>query len=593
MKIKKFISIVLCLIMAMSAFYAYAEEEENLIIDDSWCICSKDEKLKTVSDTLSDYVRNVCSVQLPVLSEKQNEHNIVLTTDDSLDGGYVISSDEADVYISGSTLQQTVRGVYAFLEKFAGVRSYTSEKITYTKDTVSVPVNVNIEYVPPFEFTDTDWLSPNDVQYSLFNGLNSAEYRDIPEELGGCVDYIPTLAHTLSTKFCSAEKYYDEHPEYFASYRGFRTKNQLCLSNPDVLRIVTDEVLELLAKEHDEKADLQIVTLTQNDNITFCTCPECRKIDNKYGSHAGTMLEFCNAVAKQVKKAGYDNVAIDTFAYRYTRKPPKGIVPDDNVIIRLCSIECCFSHAFDDESCKTNKAFMDDLRGWSEICDRIYIWDYCTNYCNWTGLFPDFGVLQRNMQVFKENNVKGIYEEGNYSMKAEAEFGELRAWLIGQLFKDPYLDYDAAVSEFCNAYYGEGGKYIKEFLDLITENESKMHLGIYQSMKDTLNLSSEQIGYCDSLWAKAKEASSDDELDHVLGSEISWRWWKMKNRVSEFKKLSSFGILKDELMKDISDRGIEKTAEMDSTHVFFNQLLQGLYYKVYSLVNFVLKILYA
>ena len=35
---------------------------------------------------------------------------------------------------------------------------------------------------------------------------------------------------------------------------------------------------------------------------------------------------------------------MDTLAYRYTRQAPKTIKPADNVIIRLCSIECCFSH---------------------------------------------------------------------------------------------------------------------------------------------------------------------------------------------------------------------------------------------------------
>lgn len=594
MKIKKILSVVFCLILAFSSIYVYAEEADNLIIDNKWCIYCQDESLNDAAEKFAEYIKNASSFSLPVVSEKQAENNLVLSIDTSAEKtGYCISADGSDISIKGSTLQQTVRGMYAFLEKFAGVRSYTSEKITYTQNYVSVPSDVNIDYTPAFEFTDTDWLSPRDVQYSLFNGFNSAEYRDIPVEYGGCVDYIPTLAHTLSTRFCSAEKYYEDHPEYFALYRGFRTKNQLCLSNPDVLKLVTDEVLELLSEKHDKDADLQIVSLTQNDNITFCTCSKCRKTDNKYGSHAGTMLEFCNAVAREVKKAGYDNVAIDTFAYRYTRKPPKGIVPDDNVIIRLCSIECCFSHAFDDETCKTNKEFMDDLQGWSEICDRIYIWDYCTNYCNWVGLFPDFGTLQRNMQIFKEHNVKGVYEEGNYSMKAEAEFGELRAWLIGQLFKDPYLDYDAAISEFCNAYYGKGGKYVKEFLDLITENEEKNHLGIYHSMKDTLSLTSEQVTYCDSLWDKAKEAASGEELDHVMGSEISWRWWKMKNRVSEFKSVSSYKELESKLMQDISDRGIEKNAEMDDTRVFFNQIFQGLYFKVYGLINLVLKLLYA
>ena len=39
-------------------------------------------------------------------------------------------------------------------------------------------------------------------------------------------------------------------------------------------------------------------------------------------------------VAKKVKEAGYDNVAIDTFAYRYTRTCPTSIKPLDNRVGR-------------------------------------------------------------------------------------------------------------------------------------------------------------------------------------------------------------------------------------------------------------------
>ena len=45
------------------------------------------------------------------------------------------------------------------------------------------------------------------------------------------------------------------------------------------------------------------------------------------------------------KSKGYDNVAIDTFAYRYTRTVPNGIVPEDNVIVRLRSIDIITENA--------------------------------------------------------------------------------------------------------------------------------------------------------------------------------------------------------------------------------------------------------
>jgi hypothetical protein len=66
-------------------------------------------------------------------------------------------------------------------------------------------------------------------------------------------------------------------------------------------------------------------------------------------------------------------VAIDTLAYEYTRQPPRHVQPRPNVIIRLCSIECDSAHPLPAPS---NRKFADDIRGWSKICQRLYIWDY-------------------------------------------------------------------------------------------------------------------------------------------------------------------------------------------------------------------------
>ena len=82
------------------------------------------------------------------------------------------------------------------------------------------------------------------------------------------------------------------------------------------------------------------MSLTQHDNQKYCECENCKALDEANGSHAGTMITFVNTVAERVKAAGdYDNVVFDTFAYQYTRKAPTAVVPREDVIVRLCSIE--------------------------------------------------------------------------------------------------------------------------------------------------------------------------------------------------------------------------------------------------------------
>ena len=471
------------------------------------------------------------------------------------DGSYIIKSGDNRIEINGNGNKGTIYGVYRFLEEYAGFKIY-SEKTGYKSYTgkLEMPENADISYTPYFEYTETDWLSPRNDIYSLANGLNSGVYRKLSDEQGGTVNYIGSFCHTLATLFCSRDKYFNEHPEYFALHEGKRVSTQLCLTNEDVYNVVLGEVLDMLKKEHDKNADLQIISLTQDDNTKYCTCDACKALDEANGSQSGTMITFVNRIARAVREAGYDNVAIDTFAYRYTRKAPAKVVPEKNVIVRLCTIECCFTHPLDDSKCERNVELMQDLADWNNICDHIYVWDYTTNYAYTVGIFPDFGTIQKNMQIFAEHGVKGVYEEGNYYIaECDTEFGELRAYLLSRLMQNPYCDLEKETEGFLNSFYGEGGDEIGEILRLVTANAEKKHAEIYDKMSDTFSFTEKESADIDALWEKAKADASTDEfaLANITRSEISWRYVKSSLMLGEFSSLSKRAAANKALYRDI------------------------------------------
>lgn len=559
---KKF-SFVLALVLLFTfalPLFSSAEEVGGYIVLSE----ENDKRLIAAGDTLSRYMKEITGKNFPVSSSGEGM-KFSLSYDLSIpDNGYVIETKENEVSINGSGTRGVIHGVYAFLEKYCGCDWYTSTLYSIPKnENPVIPAGEKTEYKPYFEYTDTDWVSPRDVEYSLANGLNGNPYRSIPDELGGTVEYISNFCHTLASQFCSRETYFETHPEYFALHDGRRQDEQLCLTNEDVYKLVLGEVMELLNEKHDPEKSLQIISLTQADSgedAKMCQCDTCRAIDEENGSYSGTMITFVNRIAREVKAAGYDNVAIDTFAYRYTRKAPSKVVPEDNVIVRLCTIECCFAHALDDSSCSENIELMADLSQWSEICDRIYVWDYATNYANTLGIFPDFGVLQRNIQVFYENNVAGVYEEGNYYMaQCDGEFGELRSYLLSKLMQNPYIDYDAYMNEFLEAYYGAGWESIREFIDMTIQKPvpDEEHLFIYVDMTETLGFDKEDIKKADSLWEKARaEAETENQKNNVFRSEICWRVWKAYNSYSK--------SYSEQLLSDIKALGITMTHEGDS-----------------------------
>ena len=138
-----------------------------------------------------------------------------------------------------------------------------------------------------------------------------------------------TWVHTFNS-LVPPEIYFKDHPEYFALRDGKRLPTQLCLTNPEVVKVVIQNLRRQIAQNPRAK----YWSVSQNDNRQYCKCDECRALDEKEGSHSGTMINFVNQVAEQ-----FPDYMISTLAYEYTRKAPATIKPAKNVNIMLCSIE--------------------------------------------------------------------------------------------------------------------------------------------------------------------------------------------------------------------------------------------------------------
>ncbi len=568
-------------------------ESDYVIVRGAECGASE----LNAANTLQNYITQICGFTLPIVTdaqEPQDKEIIVGKTNRETGGSYAVDrtllGDEGliiktvgeKLVIAGGEKRGTLYGVYTFLEEIIGCHWYTSALIVIPHtDDLKIPVNINITEKPYFEYRETDWMSPRDITYSIANKQNGNIYRQLSEAQGGNVGYVNNaFAHTLTTVILPSSQNFASHPKYYAwdEDKKERTPNQLCLTNPDVLQLVIQQVQDILAAN----PKVQIVSLTQHDNQDYCTCENCKAVDEYEGAHSGTMIRFVNAVADAIK-VNYPNVAIDTFAYQYTRKPPLHVVPRANVIVRLCSIECCFAHPLNDPNCAENVNFNKDLTDWKKICNRLYIWDYTTNYGNFTGPFNNFGVIQTNMQFFAENHVKGIYEEGNYmAAQSNAEFAELRSYMLCKLLWNPYIDYDKTMNDFLRAYYGKGWQYVREYIDMTVKNSGECgnHMHIFDSMTDkgTFILTGNEIKYCNELWVKAAAlAESDTQQKNVKLSELSWRYWKGCNRVSEFSRIQNISGWKTEnekLYNDYMKYGITRCSEgsLLSTNPDFTQI---------------------
>ena len=489
------------------------------------------------------------------------------------DEGVCIRTDDNTVVITGGEKRGTLYSAYTFLENYFGYRQYTTElKVIPAAEKLLVPMNIDYSYVPPFMFRQTDWYGTTSADYKVANRLNDGS---MAAELGGGVEYAGPFCHTFSSLVPTS--LIETEPELFALgvENGERTTDQLCLTNPKTLEIATETVREWLA----ENPDAAFVSVTQNDNSNYCVCDECARIDEEEGSHAGTMIRFVNAIADDIRE-DYPDVLVDTFAYTdgYTRQAPEITVPRENVVVRLCSIECKFSAPMDSGYSEDNENFLQDLQDWAAISDHLFVWDYTTDYSSFLLPFGNFGAIQRNLQIFAENNVIGVFEEGVSGRSADGEFAALRCYMLSRLMWDPYQDADKLMYEFCEAYYGAGYQNIIDFINGIDENNGfgfniiqywlifpehfnmSYGMGCFDKYYSTtvLNIDKDTIEEFDTLWENAiNEAQTDWQKENVRRSEICWRYWKANKKKGEFSVLKGNRIEENErLYNDMVDFGI-------------------------------------
>jgi hypothetical protein len=303
---------------------------------------------------------------------------------------------------------------------------------------------------------------------------------------------------------------YDEHPEYFPLINGKRTSGyvQRCLSNPDVLRIATDRVRQWI-KEHPEAT---VISVSQNDTHNQCQCEPCKSLDDAEGSPAASLIRFVNAIAEAIER-DHPSVRIDTLAYQYTRKPPKTLRPRRNVIVRLCSIECCFAHPLDRCPAPENQRFADDIKAWQPVAPLLYVWDYTPNFAHYQQPFPNFDALQANVRFFVRHGVKGLFEQGNYSGGGNGEMGPLRAYVLAKLLWNPDADVKRHTDEFLRGYYGKAADSIREYIELLHRSvrEKGYHAHIFDPPSAPY-LSDEVLTGAERLFDEAERLADNDDV---------------------------------------------------------------------------------
>jgi hypothetical protein len=475
---------------------------------------------------LRHWIREITGAALPITDKADTENVIRLVTDPAFaPEQYRIAAGDHSLTLTGSPGRGVMDAVYALLEEDLGCRWYTKTdtRLPHTPTLTVAPVPRM--YAPQLKLRDPFYFVSFDPDWSLHNRTNAPDAK-VPEGQGGHVDYGGLFVHTQH-QLLSPDKYFKEHPEYYQmNPDGKRVPLQLCTTNPDVRRLVTEAVLDTLRKN----PHTEVVSVSRLDIQQVCHCPDCEKLRKEEGSEMANQLLLVNQVADAVAKE-FPGVMVDTLAYLETLPVPKTMRPHKNVIIRLCNdVAGAWSHPFTPAE-QTGTANY--VAAWSKAHDKLSIWDYNVNFSHYLAPMPNIDVIAANIRYWARNKAWGVMTQGGYQGTAERD--ELKSWVIAKLLWDPSLDEKALTEDFITGHYGPAAAAIAEYDDLLVR-AGKDHAkelasppgGIRYPM-DVPFLSRAFLDRATTLHAHAKVAAGNDAeiLRRVERSELPLLYVKL------------------------------------------------------------------
>jgi len=545
---------------------------------------------------LQDYLLRISGAALPIVTagKHRSDFEIVLGRNERLDeinanidfhelerDGFVIKTLDSRLIIAGGIGKGTLFGVYTFLEEYLGARMYSPDVILTPKKERIVLDSIYDIQIPVVQSRYIHYRGTWDEEYVNWNKLSHNEDGSRPDW--------GLWVHTFN-QLVPPMDYFEDHPEYYAMVNGVRMPTQLCLTNTDVLEITVKN----LRREMANNPEASYWSVSQNDNQSFCTCDECKAIDEQEESQSGTIIRFVNQIAER-----FPDKIISTLAYEYSRKAPRYVRPLQNVNIMLCSIEVNRDQPIETDPASAD--FRRDVVEWGEIADDIILWDYVIQFHNLVAPFPNLHVLKPNVRFFAEHGVTAMFKQGN--REVGGEFSELRAWLLAKLLWNPNADIDELMDDFLGGFYGDAGVYIRKYIDTMMEAqaESDIPLRIFGSIPNIASesyLSPERISLYEELFDMAEQAVSHDRvlLERVKVARLPIDFTIMEqakhNVTGEqgmFEKIDGNWYVRDKILSKIDPftdlsikTGISRVKEWSTSPEEYRSVMYRLFYKGFN-----------
>ncbi len=402
------------------------------------------------AEELGRYLERIVGTTFP---EQATGPQLIVRVEPALGEAVRVGTPEGpSLVIAGGSEQQTWYAVYAFLYRL-GCRWFMPGEIG---ECVPSEPSLSVEpaagpYTPSFPYRVLwyAWGDPDGDPQSI------PRFQEWSRR--NCLGASQGLAHghnLLSP--IPAKEYFENHPEYYALYQGERRATQPCTTNPEVIRLTIERLLDYFRSGPQAKS----YSLCIEDNGDFCECPNCTALDPQYPGLApgekppltDRMLVFYNQVAEAIAKEFPDRT-IGIYAYGPMTRPPVREQVHPNLAVFFCATFDP-AHSIAQPISESRRQMKEWLSQWAALTDRIYLYEYDPIPYVYAIQCPLFEANAKAMQVYRELGIKGISFESYKAWASTFPNYYFNAQMMWNCEQDP----DALLHDLCRRFFGNAAE---------------------------------------------------------------------------------------------------------------------------------------
>ena len=393
------------------------------------------------------------------------------------DGCDVFKTGE-DIHIAGVRESGVVSGIFQLLERNTDIvfprPSFPGEaKFTESRDLVLTNVTFKVRPTWSNRGWGLGYHEPT-LLWQRRNYINAGNVGSDGRQSAGIGEYVPvdSLLYEYG-RLVSNEKYFADHPEYFAEVNGKRTKYgswgpQLCYTCEEGRQAFVRELFARL--ERDLTPAIRKIHLAFADSGALCGCKSCRapirledgsELPSDDQAYRSTQyFLYVNRIVADVKRR-YPNLKVETLGYIAPAIPPKVPLHPDLIVVWCPYPKNDRGDLVNPKD--VNVKWAERSRVWPKLCKHLGIYEYWGNAMGFPRAVADSAAL--NLRLWNRLGVHDrIYSEAPPDDRRDKpeqdgaagswDVSAMEFWVLTRLMFDSNLDPETLRRDYLRRTYG-------------------------------------------------------------------------------------------------------------------------------------------